>query len=87
MPDALAKWNSRLVAVAAAGISTLATAPDLPHDIRAVGITAVALAGIIMIGLRDIFTPARAPESDPWRDTLHDLGVEHPAPADIPPTT
>ncbi len=71
-----AKWNSRLVAVTLSGISTLAALPDLPPDLRAVGIVVIASVGIIMIGLRDVLGR---------REALHDLGLDHPLPqSDIP---
>ena len=66
----LAKWNSRLVAVTVTGVTTLASLPDLSDGLRGIGIVVVATAGILMIGLRDIFGR---------REAVHDLGVERPA--------
>ena len=77
LKNAIGKWNSRLVGLAALGISALASAPSLPEDLRAIGITVVAVAGIVMVGVRDIHG---RPE------VMHDLGVEHPAPGDIGPS-
>ena len=50
LKNAIGKWNSRLVGLAALGISALASAPSLPEDLRAIGITVVAVAGIVMVG-------------------------------------
>ena len=72
MLASLEKWNSRLVAVTATGISTLATAPGIPADLRSAGIMVVATAGILMLGLRDIFGR---------REAMHALGTLHPPPA------
>ena len=68
----LEKWNSRLVAVTAAGISTLATAPDVSADLRGAGIVVVATTGILMLDLRDIFGR---------REAMHALSTPHPPPA------
>ncbi len=73
---AAGKWNSRLVGLAALGISTLASAPGLPDDLRAIGITIVAVVGVVMVALRDMHGRPEA---------LHGLGAEHPGPGDIGP--
>jgi hypothetical protein len=74
LTSAIGKWNSRLVGLATLGISTLASAPGLPDDLRAIGITVVAVAGVVMVALRDMHGRPEA---------LHGLGVEHPGPGDI----
>ena len=76
LKSGVAKWNSRLVGLAALGISTLASAPGLPDDLRAIGITVVAVVGVVMVALRDMHGRPEA---------LHGLGVEHPGPGDIGP--
>ena len=89
MKHALTKWNSRLIALAAGGISTLATTPDLPHDIRAIGIVLVTVTGLLMIALRDILGPSARGRASTSDEALHDLGLDHappsPSTGDLPP--
>lgn len=70
------KWNSRLLAVAVTGLTTLASLPGVDADVRAVGIAAVTVVAVIAIAVRDVLA-ATAPADD--AEQLDSYSGEHHA--------
>jgi hypothetical protein len=73
------KWNSRLLAMAVTGLTTLASLSGVDADVRAVGIAAVTVVAVVAIAVRDVLAPGAPSATDDAVETATPYPGEHHA--------